>query len=28
VPPDPILKGDMIAPTGTEGSIPLKGGNL
>jgi molecular chaperone DnaK len=23
--PDPVLKGDAIAPTGTEGSIPLKG---
>jgi molecular chaperone DnaK len=25
VPPDPVLKSDVIAPTGTEGSIPLKG---
>jgi molecular chaperone DnaK len=24
--PDPVLKQDSIAPTGTEGSIPLKGG--
>jgi molecular chaperone DnaK len=24
--PDPVLKQDAIAPTGTEGSIPLKGG--
>jgi molecular chaperone DnaK len=23
--PDPVLKGDAIAPTGTEGNIPLKG---
>jgi hypothetical protein len=23
--PDPVLKQDTIAPTGTEGSIPLKG---